>query len=254
MNLFVKEIRVRAIDQTSVDGSKLIATFIEDSLSDSLESIEKSQHPQFYQMPKGNLLLLTLGKLSCCSSLLECMSAAGVPSTLVKCLYIFLDLPVVLTPEAVNNRTQLQRKFAQLLQHVCLSSVAVEEMVNADALRHLFSAAVDPCQLANAFWRKSSCMILTTLAQNCLTAHAVQYIHDTGCITDYVERLQQMQLPKADSLEAFISLFQVLSESCSISSQLLDDFHAADGYSTITDYLLKLSTTALLAQAIRKDL
>lgn len=128
-------------------------------------------------MSGGNLLLLTLGKLSCSASLLECMSAAGVPSTLVKCLYIFLDLPIVSSPDAVKNRTYLQRKFAQLLQHVCLSSVAVEEMINADALRHLFSAAVDPCQLANAFWRKSSCMILTTLAQNCLTTHVVQYIH-----------------------------------------------------------------------------
>nr|CDS28413.2 hypothetical transcript [Hymenolepis microstoma] len=237
--LFVKEVRIRAIDQTSVDGSKLIAAFIEDSLSDSLESIEQSQYSKFYQMPKGNLLLLTLGKLSCCTSLLECMATANVPSTLVKCLYIFLDLPAVLNPEAMNNRTQLQRKFAQLLQHVCLSTVAVEEMVNADALRHLFSAAVDPCPLANAFWRKSSCMILTTLAQNCLTSHVVQYIHDTGCITDYVERLQQMQLLKSDSLEAFISLFQILSESCLTSSQLMDDFHTAGGYNTITDYLLK---------------
>lgn len=135
-------------------------------------------------------------------------------------------------------------------------------MVNTDALRHLLSAAVDPCQSANAFWRKSSCTILTTLAQNCLTPHVIQYIHgklfhfaccnlrprlrifgfafsDAGCITDYVERLKQMQLPKADSMEAFISLFQILSESSSTTSQLLDDFNAAGGYNIITDYLLK---------------
>ncbi|EUB60449.1 WD repeat and FYVE domain-containing protein 3 [Echinococcus granulosus] len=167
------------------------------------------------------------------------MSAAGVPSTLVKCLYIFLDLPAVSNPDALKDRMHLQHKFTQLLQHVCLSSVAVEEMTSTDALRHLLSAAVDPCQSANAFWRKSSCTILTTLAQNCLTPHVVQYIHDAGCITDYVERLKQIQLPKADSIEAFISLFQILSESSSTTSQLLDDFHAAGGYNIITDYLLK---------------
>ncbi|KAL5107634.1 WD repeat and FYVE domain-containing protein 3 [Taenia crassiceps] len=238
-SLFVKEIRIRAIDQTSEDGSKLIAAFLEDGLSDSLEFLEASTIPSFSQVPNGNLLLLTLEKLSCSASLLECMSAAGVPSTLVKCLYIFLDLPAVPNPDAVKDRSHLQRKFTQLLQHVCLSSVAVEEMVNTDALRHLLSAAVDPCQSANAFWRKCSCTILTTLAQNCLTTHVIQYIHDAGCITDYVERLKQMQLPKADSMEAFISLFQILSESSSTTSQLLDDFHAAGGYSIITDYLLR---------------
>ncbi|VDM30874.1 unnamed protein product [Hydatigera taeniaeformis] len=178
-------------------------------------------------------------KLSCSASLLECMSAAGVPSTLVKCLYIFLDLPALPNSDSLKDRSHLQCKFTQLLQHVCLSSVAVEEMVNTDALRHLLSAAVDPCQSANAFWRKSSCTILTTLAQNCLTPHVIQYIHDAGCITDYVERLKQMQLPKADSMEALSSLFQILSESSSTTSHLLDDFHAAGGYSTITDYLLK---------------
>ncbi|KAH9280985.1 WD repeat and FYVE domain-containing protein 3 [Echinococcus granulosus] len=238
-SLFVKEIRIRAIDQTSEDGSKLIADFLEDGLSDSLGLIEASTSPPFSQVPIGNLLLLTLEKLSCSASLLECMSAAGVPSTLVKCLYIFLDLPAVSNPDALKDRMHLQHKFTQLLQHVCLSSVAVEEMTSTDALRHLLSAAVDPCQSANAFWRKSSCTILTTLAQNCLTPHVVQYIHDAGCITDYVERLKQIQLPKADSIEAFISLFQILSESSSTTSQLLDDFHAAGGYNIITDYLLK---------------
>ncbi|CDS39337.1 WD repeat and FYVE domain containing protein 3 [Echinococcus multilocularis] len=223
----------------SKNGSKLIADFLEDGLSDSLGLIEASTSPRFSQVPIGNLLLLTLEKLSCSASLLECMSAAGVPSTLVKCLYIFLDLPAVSNPDALKDRMHLQHKFTQLLQHVCLSSVAVEEMTSTDALRHLLSAAVDPCQSSNAFWRKSSCTILTTLAQNCLTQHVVQYIHDAGCITDYVERLKQIQLPKADSIEAFISLFQILSESSSTNSQLLDDFHAAGGYNIITDYLLK---------------
>ena len=67
----------------------------------------------------------------------------------------------------------------------------------------------------------------------------MHHFSDAGCISDYVERLRQMQLPKADSLEAFVSLFQILSESSSTTSQLLDDFHTAGGYAVITDYLLK---------------
>lgn len=92
----------------------MIAAFLEDGLSDSLEFIEASTTPSFSQVPNGNLLLLTLEKLSCSASLLECMSAAGVPSTLVKCLYIFLDLPAVPNPEALKDRLHLHRKFTQV--------------------------------------------------------------------------------------------------------------------------------------------
>ncbi|VDD74216.1 unnamed protein product [Mesocestoides corti] len=230
------------------DGSKLIAAFLETGLPESVPVADCAATYQFNELSHGNLLLLTLDKLSSSASLLECMSAAGVPSTLVKCLYIFLDLPCVSNADFLKNRIHFHQKFTQLLQRVCLSSVAVEEVVNADALRHLFSAAVDPCQPANGHWRKSSCMILTTLAQNCLTALTLQYIHDAGCIIDYLERLRQMQLPKTDLTEAFTSLFYILSESSSTSSQLLDDFHAAGGYTLISDYLLKLVLVPYLSQ------
>ncbi len=59
-------------------------------------------------------MLVTLEKLAGNASLLECMTAACVPSTLVKCLYIFLDLPAVAAGEDSRDRTQLQLKFTQV--------------------------------------------------------------------------------------------------------------------------------------------
>ncbi len=65
--------------------------------------------------------------------------------------------------------------------------VAAEELVSADALRHLFSASVDPCVPSNAHWRTSSCVILTTIAQQCFSAQVVQYICGKGNFSEYAK-------------------------------------------------------------------
>ncbi|VDN09600.1 unnamed protein product [Dibothriocephalus latus] len=241
--LFVKEIKIRAIDQTSEEGSKLIAAYLEGGLShfnaDGNTSNDQECKTDYDSLPVGTLLLLSLEQLACGASLIECMAAASVPSTLAKCLYIFLDLPPSESSELSKSRLLFQRKFTGILQKICVSAFAAEELVQADALRHLFSASVDPCSSENACWRRNSCKILTTLAQNCLTPLVIQYIHDSSCIAECIENLRQMRLPKADGVETFTSLFHVLSESSRSSTQLLDDFHACGGYSTLTEYLLK---------------
>ncbi|VDL93624.1 unnamed protein product [Schistocephalus solidus] len=195
---------------------------------------------EYESLPTGTLLLLTLEQLACGASLIECMAAASVPSTLAKCLYIFLDLPPSESSELSKTRLLFQCKFTGLLQKICVSAFAAEELVQADALRHLFSASVDPCSSENACWRRNSCKILTTLAQNSLTPLVIQYIHDSGCIAECIENLRQMRLPKRDVMETFTSLFHVLSESSRSSTQLLDDFHACGAYSAFTELLLKV--------------
>lgn len=96
------------------EGSKLIATFLENGLFKYESVPENSSLPQFRECSRGTLLLITLGKLSFNGNLLECMSAAGIPSTLVKCLYIFLDLPSTYVDEINRDRLQLQMKFTHV--------------------------------------------------------------------------------------------------------------------------------------------
>ena len=73
----------------------------------------------------GWMLLSTINLLcSSHSSLVDCMTAAALPSTLVKCLYLFFDLPdIQLTPDTPQpgceftpeeRRVLLQKVFAQV--------------------------------------------------------------------------------------------------------------------------------------------
>ena len=72
----------------------------------------------------GWMLLSTINLLSTGSaSLIDCMTAASLPSTLVKCLYLFFDLPGVLNEDRVDpeceftpreRRILLQKVFVQV--------------------------------------------------------------------------------------------------------------------------------------------
>ena len=80
------------------------------------------------------------------------MTSSAVPSTLVKCLYLFFDLPKVdETPEqneaefsAKERRILLQKMFIQLLIRLCGFVPAVEELARKDDLTLLFSAVTSP--------------------------------------------------------------------------------------------------------------
>ena len=110
--LAVSEIRRRASNQSTVAASQAIATFLEMDESGGQDS------------PNGWMLLTCLNLLSLGGpGLIEIMTAASVPSTLVKCLYLFFDLPDLgedadvpggeFTPR--ERRHLLQKSFGQVL-------------------------------------------------------------------------------------------------------------------------------------------
>ena len=79
----------------------------------------------------GWMLLSTINLLSAgTSSLIDCMTAACLPSTLVKCLYLFFDLPDV--PMADNLEPGCQ--FSARERRVLLQKVFVQVRLNS-ALR-----------------------------------------------------------------------------------------------------------------------
>lgn len=117
------------------------------------------------------------------------MTAASVPSTLVKCLYLFFDLPQVEDDEppaegasasdfnAHERRTLLQKVFVQLLVKLCSYPYPAEELARMDDLTLLFSAITSPCPMQNIVWRKNAAEILTTISRHGLTDAVVTYIH-----------------------------------------------------------------------------
>lgn len=136
------------------------------------------------------------------------MTDAAVPSTLVKCLYLFLDLPAIQIDQNQKQkqkqnqdenlanddrqlfeekkkapwtpydcRSNLQRVFVQLLVKLYSYHYAAEELARMDDLNLLFSAITSPCPIHNIMWRKNAAEILTTISRHGLTEIVVNYIH-----------------------------------------------------------------------------
>lgn len=105
----------------------------------------------------GFLLLNTINLLSSTDEqVIEIMCASNLPSTLVKCLYLFFDLPKVpgevindgdtddhgtrrrsttnTPPSELENRELVQKVFVQVLIRVCSYGVVSEELAKKDDL------------------------------------------------------------------------------------------------------------------------
>ncbi|XP_013179018.1 PREDICTED: WD repeat and FYVE domain-containing protein 3 isoform X1 [Papilio xuthus] len=236
--LMVSEIRKRASNQSTVAASCAIAKFLE------IENSEESSN--------GWMLLSTLNLLAAGDqSLIQVMTTAAIPSTLVKCLYLFFDLPEIPDSEAdiqdVNSdftprerRILLQKIFVQVLVRLCSHSFPCEELARKDDLSLLFSAITSWCAPHNIMWRKSAAEVLMTLSRHGLTQPVVQYIHNKGCVALCIENMQRIpELTPLEVVEMFVAVFCFLKDSSEVSQLLLDDFRSCQGYLFLSEFLLK---------------
>lgn len=174
--LMVAEIRKRASNQSTEAASIAIVKFLE------IENCEETS--------SGWMLLTTLNLLANGDvSLIQVMTSASIPSTLVKCLYLFFDLPEVLEDTSANEepcdykfnaterRSLLQKLFVQLLVKLCSYPYPAEELARMDDLTLLFSAITSGCPPHNIIWRKSAAEVLTTLSRHGMKDPVVSYIH-----------------------------------------------------------------------------
>lgn len=238
--LMVSEIRRRASNQSTEAASIAIVHFLE------IENYEESSN--------GWMLLSALNLLAAGDqSVIQTMTSASVPSTLVKCLYLFFDLPDI-TDEEENQpnegcdftprerRILLQKIFVQLLVRLCSHPHAAEELARMDDLTLLFLAITSQCPPYNIVWRKSAAEVLTTLSRHGLTDPVVNYIHSKGCVAASMDNLQRSpQLTPLEVVEMFVAIFCFLKDSCEVTQVLLEDFRMCQGYAFISEFLLKLS-------------
>jgi len=172
--LIVSEVRKRAANESTEAAAVAIAKFLEASHQAEEDS-------------RGWTLLSTLNLLSAGEqNLVDTMTAASVPSTLVKCLYLFFDLPEVQPPETkgpasdfspMERRLLLQKIFVQLLIRLSSYPAPAEELAKKDDLVLLFSAVTSSCPPQNAMWRKSAAEVLMTISTHGLTPPVLSYIH-----------------------------------------------------------------------------
>ena len=294
--LMVSEIRRRASNKTTEDASQAIVNFLEIpreeptsptipdigaieiqsttlSPSSSSESFSSSNNNNSNQ--KGWILLSTLNLLVCngSSALIPIMASSSLPSTLVKCLYLFFDLPatsegksLVESPDQTDTTNQdairdaagssrlnskerrllIQRVFAQLLTRLCAHPSSLHELTRKDDLALLFNAITSWCPKHNQIWRQTAADVVVMMARSQVTNCA--YIHEKNCISICVENMSRsIELGTistgeiTDMITSLINfLFEVTVNSPSTAGVLLDDFKTALGYHLLVDFSLKL--------------
>ncbi|NP_001164022.3 WD repeat and FYVE domain-containing protein 3 [Rattus norvegicus] len=234
--LMVTEIRRRASNKSTEAASRAIVQFLE---------INQSE-----EASRGWMLLTTINLLaSSGQKAVDCMTTMSVPSTLVKCLYLFFDLPHV--PEAgggaqselplAERRGLLQKAFVQILVKLCSFVSPAEELAQKDDLQLLFSAITSWCPPYNLPWRKSAGEVLMTISRHGLSVNVVKYIHEKECLSTCVQNMQQSDdLSPLEIVEMFAGLSCFLKDSSDVSQTLLDDFRIWQGYNFLCDLLLRL--------------
>ncbi|XP_048589940.1 WD repeat and FYVE domain-containing protein 3-like [Nematostella vectensis] len=233
--LMVREIRKRSSDRNHEAASNSVMEYL---LSDSVED-----------STSGWKLLSSLNILACGESpVVECMVAASLPSTLVKCLCLFFELtPAVSVGEKSvedqeDDRVLVQKIYTQVLVNLCNSPATCHELVNTDDLSVLFSAISCPCSKYNLIWRGAASEILMTLMRYGLNKSVLDYICKKNCIQQCVDNMRRIQaISPIELVKILVTLVCCLKESSNISHQLLADFRNSHGYLFLCDLLLMLS-------------
>ncbi|XP_014915523.1 WD repeat and FYVE domain-containing protein 3 isoform X2 [Poecilia latipinna] len=254
--LMVTEIRRRASNKSTEAASRAIVQFLEVNQSE--------------EASRGWMLLTTINLLaSSGQKTVDCMTTMSVPSTLVKCLYLFFDLPHMAeapagpTPQPpqpppnqektpsqahtqpelplADRRALLQKVFVQILVKLCTFVSPAEELAQKDDLQLLFSAITSWCPPHNLPWRRSAGEVLTTISRHGLSVNVVKYIHEKECLSTCVQNMQQSDdLSPLEIVEMFAGLSCFLKDSSDVSQTLLDDFRMCQGYAFLCDLMLRL--------------
>lgn len=234
--LFVSEVRQRASDKHAEEASIAILEFLSES-SAGIEDKTQATQTQTPLEPTGSFrqgwsLLLALNTLasSQSSQIIQLLCDASLPSTLIKCLYLFFDLPprsrqpqsrsaeyqdqLTPTDEIVHNEQPnslaLTKAFTQLLVHLCSYQTAIDELIRKDDLRLLVGIASSQCATQNRSWRKSAFLALLAISKN--MRENFIYLEQNACIRVYVENMHRINSLGQASTEDFIDIIRVLLE------------------------------------------
>ncbi|XP_049532447.1 WD repeat and FYVE domain-containing protein 3 isoform X2 [Anopheles darlingi] len=245
--LLAKEIKHRASNQSTEGASKSIATYLQ------------FQDSEAQNEPCNGWMLLTAINIMIATddsfSLQKIMINASLPSTLVRCIYLFLDLPEEEKECDISARNSLQKSEAhggncllllystlsQILHKLCSLPSAVEELIVMDDLTLLFSTVTTQFAPCNTKWRALAREILFIIAEHGLSNAILSYLHGKGCIALCLDNMRRSSVFKPlDTVEMLLSISAFLQRSCCFSQTLLDDFKLSQGYQFIIDFLLKV--------------
>lgn len=242
--LFVSEVRQRASNKHAEDASlailqylntrpSTISRFNNDKIDDQTDGKKEHASNSYDGTGQGWNLLLALNTLanSQSSHIIQLLCDASLPSTLIKCLYLFFDLPPTTKPKSSEQQDQeiyknnqssdvtysvthelikspLIKAFTQLLVQLCSYQSAIDELIKRDDLRLLIGIASSQCLPHNKAWRKTAFQALLAISKN--MRDNFMYLEQNMCIQVYVENMHRINSLGLAGVEDFIEMIRVL--------------------------------------------
>ncbi|CAI4227406.1 unnamed protein product [Auanema sp. JU1783] len=219
-SFFVREVRHRATSQGTVEAATEIATFLQPSANS-----------------KGWAMLKSLNYLLCINEekIIRSVVQSSFPTTLIKSLYLFLDLPNV--PELCAQFEILEGAMFSILEKLCVHSIVIDDLVRKDDLLLLFAGGSSFVPPHNVIWRKTIARTLQLLSNKALNPLAISYIHNRNCIRLYLTNCGNEHLSTQEAVDMILCLLCILKDSSTHSNILLEDFLAANGYNLVKTFL-----------------
>ncbi|CAB3409518.1 unnamed protein product [Caenorhabditis bovis] len=223
-SVLVKEVRQRAASHGTTEAASSIAQY----LRPGTES-------------KGWMILEAIRFLMSAEDevMIDAACKVSLPSTLIKTVYLFFDLPEGDEPTMQADK-ELHRVLSSLLECLCKFTCVSEELVRKDDLLLLFVGTTSQVCDANNEWRKMSTRLLEVISDKSLTSAVLKYIITKKCIRIAVKNISAPGVLDSNKIaEAIICISCLLKNSAYISDQLLNDFYECDGYMVVKDFLLR---------------
>ncbi|VDM46240.1 unnamed protein product [Toxocara canis] len=223
----VQEMRVRAANQSTELAALSISTFLLPEPTDSRGwLLLQSAH---YVISTGHLPVI------------DAVCKASLPSTLVKALYLFFDLPPTTDEKVADLRRTLFTRFLSLMEKLCEYKCVGEELARKDDLFLLFAGACCTCPVENVSWRKAASQLLITVVSKALSPAVIKYIHAKGCVAHFLSSVSKEgdHLRAHERVEMIICILCVIKDSAMVTAVLVQDFAQADGYSLLRNFVLR---------------
>lgn len=195
----VMEIKVRASDQSTEVAAQSLADFL-------------SQDGEFGALAIQVLTLLA----SKSEDIVMPMAEMTLPSTLVKTLFLFFDLP---TPNSALRKVswgRMHARLSKLLGSLAASPIVAKELVKAEDLSRLFDMLYSEVPAHNAMWRDISGVTLRSLFAKGMCDAAICDIRATGCVPRSLAALRHV---KGFSAAAIANV--LLTVRCTAASSFL---------------------------------
>ncbi|XP_065652118.1 WD repeat and FYVE domain-containing protein 3 isoform X2 [Hydra vulgaris] len=225
--LIVSEVQRRAANKSNLQASKDIIVFL-------CRNNDESENKGWNLLQ--TLLILSDGELA----IIECMVAATLQSTLVKCLKLFFFLPFNFG--SYEKFVEVQKLLVPILVKLCSYPITAKELVRTDDMATLFETLTSSCKSEHMIWRSGISEVLASITRHCFTNGVISYINDKSCIALSLANIEAIcNIDPLAVVEMFVTLMCVLKDSADVSNVLMENFSKAHGYKFLKRVLLKFS-------------